>query len=86
MKIYPVGDEIFLEMDKAKLGALNADSVKTGQEWATITAVGLEVQNKDLKPGTKVFVKGWSCDVILYEGKEYIFTSESRKGIKAIIK
>ena len=73
-------------MEEAKLGSLNTDSVKTGQEWGIIKAVGSEVQNKDLKVGTKIFVKGWSMDTVLHEGKTYVFTTESRKGIKAIIK
>lgn len=86
MKIQPTGDEIFLQMEEAKLGALDSSSMKTGQEWGIITAIGPEVQNKDLKVGTKIFVKGWAMDVIRYDNKDYIFVSESRKGIKAIIK
>lgn len=86
MKIQPLNDEIFITMEEAKLGALDSSSMKTGQEWAVITAVGPDVQNKDLKVGTKIFVKGWSMDVIRYDSKDYIFVSESRKGIKAIIK
>ena len=86
MKILPVGDQIFLNVEEAKLGSLNTDSVKTGMEWATISAVGSGVKNKELKVGAKVFCKAWSQDVILYEGKNYIFTSEARNGIVAIIK
>jgi len=86
MKINPIGDQIYLEIDKANLGALDTSSVKTGMEWATIKAIGPEVKNKELKVGAKVFVKGWSYDIILYEGKDYIFTSEARKGICAVIK
>lgn len=86
LKIQPTGDEIFLQMEEAKLGALDSSSMKTGQEWGIITAIGPEVQNKDLKVGTKIFVKGWAMDVIRYDNKDYIFVSESRKGIKAIIK
>ena len=86
MKIQPLNDEIFIELEEAKLGSLNTDSVKTGQEWAIIKAVGPDVKNPDLKVGAKIFVKGWSMDVIAYEGKNYTFTTESRKGIKAIIK
>jgi co-chaperonin GroES (HSP10) len=85
-KIVPVGDQIFLNVEEAKLGNLDASSVKTGMEWAVITAIGPDVQDKQLKPGVKVFCKGWAQDVILYEGKSYIFTSESRKGICAILK
>lgn len=85
-KIYPVGDEIFLVSEEAKLGNLDASSVKTGQEWGIITAVGPDVKNKDLKVGTKIFVKAWSLDVILYEGENYVFTTESRHGIKAILR
>lgn len=73
-------------MEDAKVGALNTDSIKTGQEWGVIKALGPEVKNPDLKIGTKIFVKGWSMDTILHEGKTYVFTTESRKGIKAIIK
>lgn len=82
----PVGDEIYLEMEEAKLGNLDSSSVKTGMEWGIITAVGPDVKNQSLKIGTKVFCKGWAMDVILYEGKNYIFTSESRHGIKAILR
>ena len=86
MKIQPIGDQIFLEIEKANLGSLDTSSVKTGMEWAIIKAVGPDVQNKDLKEGVKVFCKGWAMDIILYEGQDYIFTSEARKGIVAIIK
>lgn len=85
-KVIPVGDEIFFTMEEAKLGNLDSSSMKTGMEWGLIDSVGPDVKNKDLKPGTRIFVKGWSTDVILYEGKNYIFTSESRHGIKAILK
>lgn len=73
-------------MEDAKVGALDTGSIKTGQEWGKIVMSGPDVKNKDLKPGTRIFVKGWSVDVILFEGKNYLFTSESRRGIKAIIK
>lgn len=86
LNIQPLGDEIFLEIEDAKLGSLNTESMKTGQEWGIITAVGPEVKNKDLKVGTKIFCKGWAMDTILYEGKNYIFVSESRHGIKAILR
>lgn len=86
MKIYPILDQIHLEIDKANLGSLETSSVKTGMEWATIKALGSEVKSKELKVGAKVFVKAWSIDVIQYEGQEYYFTSEERKGIVAIIK
>lgn len=83
-KINPVGDIIFLEIEQANVGALATDSIKTGMEWATVKEVGPEVQDKSLK-GKKVFVKGWSVDIIEYEGKPYYFTSEARKGICAVI-
>lgn len=86
MKITPVGDQIYIAVEEAKLGALETSSMKTGMEWGTIVAVGPEVQNKDLKVGAKVFCKGWAQDVILYQDKNYIFTSEARKGIVAILK
>lgn len=86
LKFQPVNDEIYLEIEDAKLGNLDSSSVKTGQEWGVITAIGPEVKNKDLKIGTKVFCKGWSMDTILYEGKTYVFTTESRHGIKAILR
>lgn len=86
MKIFPIGDQIFLEIEKANLGSLDTSSVKIGMEWAVINALGKEVQNKELTIGSRVFVKGWAVDVILYEGKDYHFTSEERKGIVAIIK
>lgn len=86
LKIQPLGDQIFLEIEQAKLGNLDASSVKTGQEWAVIKALGPDVKSPDLTVGSKVFVKSWAVDVILYEGKDYYFTSEERKGICAIIK
>lgn len=86
MKIQPCNDEIFLTIEEAKLGQLDSSSVKTGMEWAVISEIGPEVKSKDLKIGSKIFVKAWSLDIIEYEGKSYVFTSESRKGIKAIIK
>jgi len=84
-EILPVRDEIFWTSEEAKLGNLDASSVKTGQEWGVITALGPEVKNKDLKVGTKIFVKSWAIEPILYEGQTYLFTTESRNGIKAIL-
>ena len=86
MKIHPIGDMIFLEIEKANLGSLDTSSVKTGMEWAKIKALGSDVKNKELTIGSKVFVKGWGIDVILYEGTDYHFTSEARNCICAIIK
>jgi len=86
LKIHPLADQILLEMDKAKLGALETSSVKTGMEWATVKALGPDVKSKELKIGVKVFVKSWAIDTILYENADYHFTSEERKGIVAIIK
>lgn len=85
MRIVPVGDQILLEIEKANLGSLNTDSMKTGQEWGIIKALGPGVVGS-YKVGDKIFVKAWATDPILYEGKDYYFTSESRKGIVAIIK
>lgn len=85
LKVKPVGDQIFLEIEKAQLGALDSSSVKTGMEWGVITAMGKDVQSDEYGIGDKVFVKGWAIDVILYEGKDYYFTSEARKGICAVI-
>lgn len=82
----PIGDFIFIEIEQAKLGGLDTSSMKTGVEWGIIKKIGPDVQNKDLKVGDKVFVKAWSTDSILYESKEYHFTSEARKGIVAVIK
>jgi co-chaperonin GroES (HSP10) len=59
--------------------------MKTGVEWGTITALGPDVQGP-YKVGDKIFVKAWSVDTILYNNVEYVFTSESRKGICAIVK
>lgn len=86
MKVLPIGDQIFLDIEKAKLGAIDTSAMKTGMEWATIKEVGLDVKNPQIKKGEKVFVKAWSVDIILYEGKDYYFTSEERKGIVAILK
>ena len=86
MTIQPVNDILFLDIEPASLGGLDTSSIKTGMEWATIKAVGPNVQNKFLTVGDKIFVKGWSVDVIEYEGKPYYFTSEVRNGICAIIK
>ena len=85
-QIEPIGDIVFLEIEKANVGMLDTSSMKTGMEWGIIKALGADVQNKSLKIGSKVFVKAWAVDVILYDGKDYYFTSEARKGICAIIK
>lgn len=85
MRVLPTGDQILLEIEKAKLGNINTDSMKTGQEWATVKAVGPDVKGL-YKAGDKVFVKAWAVDSILYEGKDYYFTSEERKGIVAVLK
>ena len=85
LKIKPVGDQIFLKVEEAKLGGLDTGSMKTGMEWGVIEAIGPEVKDPQLKVGTKVFCKAWAQDVILYEGKNYIFTSEARRGICAAI-
>lgn len=85
LKFKPVNDEIYLAIEDAKLGSLDTDSVKTGQEWGIITAIGPDVQDKELSLGKKVFCKGWGMDTILYEGKTYVFTTESRHAIKAIV-
>ena len=85
MKIVPFDDQIFLEIEQAKLGNLDSSSIKTGMEWATIKAIGWKVQSTQLKVGQKVFVKAWAIDSILFEGKDYYFTSEARRGICAII-
>ncbi len=74
-----------LTMEQAKLGGLDTSSMKTGVEWGIITALGPDVQG-DYKVGDKIFVKAWSVDTILYDNVEYVFTSEARKGICAIIK
>lgn len=75
---------IFLEIEEAKLGALDSSSVKTGMEWATVSEIGPDVKNKELK-GKKIFVKAWGVDVIEFEGKPYYFTSEARNTICAVI-
>ncbi len=86
MKIQPLGDQILLEIEEAKLGSLQTSSVKTGMEWAVVKAIGPDVKDESIKVGVKVFCKGWAMDTILYEGKTYIFTSEARKGLCAILK
>lgn len=86
MRIQPIKDHIFLEIEKANLGALETSSMKTGMEWGIIKETGPDVEDPDLAVGNKVFVKAWAVDVILYEGKDYYFTSEARNGIVAIIK
>lgn len=85
-KPQPLGDFIFIEIEQAKLGGLDTSSMKTGVEWGIVKAMGPDVQNKALKVGDKVFCKAWAVDMILYENKEYYFTSEARKGIVAVVK
>lgn len=85
LKIEPVGDMIFLEIEKAKLGALDSSSVKTGMEWGVIKSMGKEVKSSEYKVGDKVFVKAWGVDVLHYEGEDYYFTSEARGAICAVI-
>lgn len=94
MKIQPVGDVIFLSIEKANLGALDTSSVKTGMEWAIIKALGPDCNAESIRTGTKgtlkigdkVFVKAWGVDVIEFEGESYYFTSEARNAICAVIK
>lgn len=82
--IKPLGDQIMLKIEQANLGALDTSSMKTGVEWAIITGIGPDIRG-DYKVGDKIFVKGWSVDHILYDNKDYAFTSEARKGICAIV-
>lgn len=84
-QIRPLGDQIMLKIEQAALGALDTSSMKTGVEWGVVEALGPEVQG-DYKVGDKVFCKAWAVDSVLYEGNDYYFTSEARKGIVAIIK
>lgn len=84
LKVQPIGDILFLDIEKANVGALDTSSVKTGMEWAKIRAMGPDVKGY-YKVGDKVFVKAWAVDIIHYEGEDYYFTSEERKGICAII-
>jgi len=76
---------VYLEIEDAKLGNLDSSSVKTGQEWGLITALGPDVKDKTLKVGMKVMCKGWGMDSILYDGETYLFTTESRKALKGEI-
>lgn len=85
MKIQPLYDYIQLDIQEAKLGGLKTDSIKTGQEHATILALGPDVKNQALKVGQKVFINAWATEVKLYEGQTYYFISEERSGIVAII-
>lgn len=80
--IKPLGDQIMLKIEQANLGALDTSSMKTGVEWGVIQALGPDVQG-DYAIGDKVFVKAWAVDSVLYDNKDYHFTSESRKGICA---
>lgn len=86
MKITPLYDYIQLDIQEAKLGGLKTDSVKTGQEYATILALGPDVKNQSLKVGQVVFVNAWAVEPKLYEGITYYFVSEERSGIVALIK
>lgn len=85
MKIKPLYDYLQLDIQKANLGAIDTSSMKTGQENATILAIGPDVKNKDLKVGDKVFINSWATEIKLYEKKEYYFISEERGGIVAQI-
>lgn len=83
--IQPLGDMIMLSMEQAALGALDTSSMKTGVEWAVVLALGPDVKGI-YQPGDKVFVKAWAVDTILYDNVEYVFTSEARKGICAVVR
>lgn len=74
-----------LVIEQASLGSLDTSSMKTGVEWGIITGLGEDVKGS-YKIGDKIFVKAWSVDTILYDNVEYVFTSEARKGICAVIK
>ncbi len=87
LNIEPLGDQIMLKVEQAKLGVLDTSSMKTGVEWGTVLAVGPGVVSiTSVKVGDKVFCKAWAIDTILYEGEDYYFTSEARKGIVAVVK
>lgn len=83
--IFPLYDYIQLSIEKAKLGNIDTSSMKTGQEYATILAIGPDVKNKDLKVGDNVFINSWATEIKLYDKKEYFFISEERGGIVAKI-
>lgn len=83
-KLRPVGDRILLKVEQANLGSLDTSSMKSAVEWGTIVDMGPDVVGP-YRIGDKVFVKAWSIDSILYEGEDYYFTSESLKGICAVV-
>ncbi len=84
IKIQPLGDQIQIKIEQASLGALDTSSMKTGVEWGEIVGIGPEVKG-DYKIGDKIFCKAWAVDSVLYDGTDYYFTSEARKGICAKI-
>jgi co-chaperonin GroES (HSP10) len=88
MKVKPLGKVIYLKLDTVEqIGgatvSLDTSSKKTTREFAEVLAVGPDV--KTVKKGDKVFVKGWSVDIIVHDKKEYFFTNEDRDGLCAVV-
>jgi len=85
MKIIPVGNRIYLDIEEPTAGGLDLSSTPTAIEFGTVLALGPDV-SQEIKVGDKVFFKAWAIDIINYEGKKYYFISEDTKGICAIAK
>lgn len=82
-KIKPQPYEVQLEIDEAKAGALNMESIVSAVEIGKVIAIGDKVEG--VKVGQKVLFKSWAVDICTIEGKIYYFLNMTTNGIKATI-
>jgi co-chaperonin GroES (HSP10) len=80
MKIEPLKDTVYLNIEKPKAGALNLESTKSAIEFGEVIAVGSGV---GLNVGDKVFVKAWAIDIVSYQDETYYFCNINTNGILA---
>lgn len=83
MKLKPLPDEVQIEIDEAKAGALHMDSLTTAVEFGKVVAVGEYVDH--VKVGQRVAFKAWAVDIVNIEDKKYYFINMETNGIKATI-
>lgn len=85
MKIQPATDIIYIEIEKAKAGALVTSSREGAVEYAKVLALGKGTEGGSIKVGDHIFVKAWAVDIINYNDKTYYFVNITTGGILAII-
>lgn len=82
-KIELINDWILIEPEEVSVGKFDTTSIKAGKENGIIKGIGSEVKNKSLKIGDRILYASWAIQICQYEGKTFIFISESRNGIMA---